>query len=338
MRFPSALLTCGAAVILARSMRRKRSRYDLFSKNVLITGGSRGLGLALAHEFASRGCRLTICARDADELVRAREQLDRAGFQVHSATCDITQEGSITNLLQEVDARNGPLDVLVNNAGQIEVGPLEGTTIADFESAMATHFWGPLHLIRTAIPGMQRRGGGRIVNISSIGGKIGVPHLIPYDCSKFALAGLSEAIAAEVRKHNIYVTTVYPGLMRTGSPRNANFKGQHRKEYTWFALSDSAPLVTISAARAARKIVNACCDGRASLTITPAAKLASLAHALAPDAVIGALAVANRFLPGPGGVSEINKKGFESETLLTRSPLTILDRRAAINLNQLRKV
>ncbi len=182
---------------------------------------------------------------------------------------------------------------------------------------------------------MQRRRDGRIVNISSIGGKIGVPHLAAYDASKFALAGFSEALAAEVRKDNIFVTTVYPGLMRTGSPRNANFKGQHRKEYTWFALSDSAPLITINAARAARKIVNACCEGRASLTITSAAKAAAFAHALAPDTVVSALAMVNRILPGPGGVGEASKKGSESETVFTRSPLTFLDQRAVANLNQI---
>jgi len=335
MRLSSALLTCGAGIVLARSLRHRFSRYDLLNKNVLITGGSRGLGLALAREFASQGGRVTICARDLEELGRAKERLARDGFQVRTAICDITQEISTTELVQELEASEGPLDVLVNNAGRIEVGPIETATTADFELAMATHFWGPLNLIKAVMPGMQHRRDGHIVNISSIGGKIGVPHLAAYDASKFALAGYSEALAAEVRKHNIFVTTVYPGLMRTGSPRNANFKSQHRKEYTWFTLSDSAPLITISAARAARKIVNACRDGRASLTITPVAKVASLAHALAPDTVISALAMANRILPGPGGVGETNKKGRESQTLLTRSPLTFLDKRAAANLNQI---
>lgn len=320
--------------MLARSLRRRFSRYDPLNKNILITGGSRGLGLALAQEFASRGGRVTVCARDAEELQRAKEKLARSGLQVETATCDITKEDSTTSLIQELQSRNGPLDVLVNSAGRIEVGPIETTTTADFELAMATHFWGPLNLIRMVIPGMQHRREGRIVNISSIGGRIGVPHLAAYDASKFALAGFSEALAAEVRKDNIYVTTVYPGLMRTGSPRNANFKGQHRKEYTWFTLSDSTPLITMGASRAARKIVNACCDGRASLTITPAAKVASLAHAVAPDTLISALAIVNRMLPATGGLGEASKKGLESETLLTRSPLTFLDKRAAANLNQ----
>ena len=88
--------------------------------------------------------------------------------------------------------------MLVNNAGIIQVGPLEHMTIDDFEEAMATHFWGPLFTILAALPHMRGRGGRRIVNISSIGGKIAVPHLLPYTASKFALTGLSEGLRAEL--------------------------------------------------------------------------------------------------------------------------------------------
>jgi NAD(P)-dependent dehydrogenase (short-subunit alcohol dehydrogenase family) len=315
-------------------MAKRRNRYDLRNKNVLVTGGSRGLGLALAREFAGRGARVTICARDPEELLQATSQLEHLGLKVESTSCDITLEANVAALISELEDRNGSLDVLVNNAGRIEVGPLESATIQDFEKAMATHFWGPLHLMRAVIPGMRRRGGGRIVNISSIGGKIGMPHLIPYDSSKFALAGLSEAITAEIRKDNIFVTTAYPGLMRTGSPRNANFKGQHRKEYTWFTISDSMPIVTIGATRAARKIVDACRDGRASLVITPAAKLAALTHAIAPNTFINALALANRLLPKADGSNSRSHKGVDSQTWLTQSPITLLDQIAANDLNQ----
>jgi short-subunit dehydrogenase len=333
-RFAISVVALGGAAILAQKAIQRGRRYDLKNRTVLITGGSRGLGMALAREFASRGSRVTICARDAQKLSAAREQLERVGFKIDTISCDITKESEINRLVGELQAKDGPLDVLVNNAGRIEVGPLETTTLQDFEEAMATHFWGPLHLMRAVIPEMRRQHGGRIVNIVSIGGKIGVPHLIPYDGSKFALAGLSEAVAAEVRKDNIFVTTVYPGLMRTGSPRNANFKGQYNKEYTWFTLSDSMPLITIQAARAARKIVDACRDGRASLTITPGAKVAALAHAIAPNSVIGMLAVVNKLLPKSDSSTTQSHKGRDSQTWLTRSPLTILDQLAASDLNQ----
>jgi NAD(P)-dependent dehydrogenase (short-subunit alcohol dehydrogenase family) len=328
------LLAFSAGLALAHHVTKRRNRYDLRNKNVLVTGGSRGLGLALAREFAGRGARVTICARDPEELLQATSQLEHLGLKVESTACDITQEAAVAALISALEDRNGPLDVLVNNAGRIEVGPLEAATTQDFERAMATHFWGPLYLMRQVIPGMRTKGAGRIVNISSIGGKIGMPHLIPYDSSKFALAGLSEAITSEIRKDNIFVTTVYPGLMRTGSPRNANFKGQHRKEYTWFTVSDSMPVVTIGAARAARKIVDACRDGQASLVITPAAKLAVLAHAIAPNTFIKALAIVNRLLPKADGRNSKSHKGEDSQTWLTRSPITFLDQRAANDLNQ----
>jgi NAD(P)-dependent dehydrogenase (short-subunit alcohol dehydrogenase family) len=327
------LLAFGSGILLAYSLTGKRG-YNLKDKNVLITGGSRGLGLALAREFAAVGARVTVCARDKAEIQRALHKLKDSGFAVDSVICDIAEPTAVTTAVREIEMRNGPIDVLVNNAGRIEVGPLEAATLQDFERAMATHFWGPLYLMRAVIPEMKRRGGGRIVNISSIGGKIGVPHLVSYAASKFALAGLSEGIAAEVRKDNIFVTTVYPGLMRTGSPKNASFKGQHRKEFTWFTLSDSLPLFTVAAARAARKIVNACRTGQASLTISMPAKLASLGHAIIPNTVISVLALANRLLPKAELESTRSRSGRDSQTPLTRSPLTILDELAANDLNQ----
>ena len=154
------------------------------------------------------------------------------------------------------------------------MGPLEHVTRADYEEAMAVHFWGPLHTIEAAVPHMRKQGGGRIANISSFGGKIGVPHMVPYCASKFALAGLSSALTPELARDNIAVTTVCPGLMRTGSPFNASFKGQHREEFAWFAVADSLPLLSTSGRRAAAQIVEAIRHGDAELVITWAAKLA----------------------------------------------------------------
>ena len=331
--FSRNLILTGAAALLLYKV--TRHRYRLEGKNVFITGGSRGLGMALAEEFGARGARLVICAREAEETERAATALRESGFDVTTVVGDVTQEAQAQAMIQHFEEQHGPIDVLVNNAGRIEVGPLEVATLQDFEKAMATHFWGPLYLMLAVIPGMKRIGGGRIVNISSIGGKLGVPHLVPYDASKFALAGLSEAAAAELRKDNIFVSTVYPGLMRTGSPRNANFKGQHRKEYSWFSVSDSLPLLTISARRAARKIVDACQNGQASLVITPSAKIASFAHAILPNTVIKVLALVNRLLPKAGGIGTESRKGHESQTVISRSPLTALTQVAARNLNQM---
>jgi short-subunit dehydrogenase len=201
---------------------------------------------------------------------------------------------------------------------------------------MAVHFWGPLHTMTAVIPHMRQLGGGRIVNIGSIGGKIGVPHLIPYCASKFALTGLSTAFRSELLKDGIRVTTVSPGLMRTGSPFNARFKGLHREEFAWFAIADSLPLMTIDGQRAAAQIVDAARHGDAELIITWAARLAVLANAIAPDAVAAGMSVANRILPGVAPMEgDQARSGWQSTSRWAPSILTRLTERSAARNNEL---
>jgi short-subunit dehydrogenase len=202
----------------------------------------------------------------------------------------------------------------------------------DFENAMATHFWGPLHLMYEVLPGMRRRSFGRIINISSIGGKIAVPHMAPYSASKFALVGLSDSVRAELSQHGIRVTTVCPGLMRTGGPWNADMKGNHEAEYAWFAISDSTPGLSMSAERAARQIIEACRFGDAELVLTLPAQAAVMANAAAPSIVAALTALANRLLPqpaGPEGNRHIKGRDANSETPSFATALT--DRAAAAN-------
>jgi short-subunit dehydrogenase len=209
-------------------------------------------------------------------------------------------------------------------------------TLEDYEQAMSVHFWGPLYTMLAVLPSMQRRGGGRVVNISSIGGKIGVPHLVPYSASKFALVGLSEGMRAELQKDGVVVTTVCPGLMRTGSPRNATFKGRHRDEYAWFAISDSLPVTSIGAERAARQIVAATRRGDAELVISTQAVLAVKFRALFPEATADVLALVGRLLPGPGGIGKRRAKGAQSESALAPSVLTALTEWAAARNNEVK--
>jgi NAD(P)-dependent dehydrogenase (short-subunit alcohol dehydrogenase family) len=140
----------------------------------------------------------------------------------------------------------------------IQIGPFERMTLDDFEEAMRVHLFGPLYTTMAALPHMQSLGGGRIVNISSIGGKVAAPHIIPHTASKFALVGLSNGLRTELRRHNVFVTTVCPGFLRTGSPLNTQVKGRHRQDYAWFAIAEALPLLSIDARRAARRILAAC--------------------------------------------------------------------------------
>jgi NAD(P)-dependent dehydrogenase (short-subunit alcohol dehydrogenase family) len=332
-------LAAGAAAVgaalLARGVRSSRA-IDFHDRVVVITGGSRGLGLLIARELGREGARLTLAARDPAELERARQDLETRGVDATIIPCDVSDRAQAEQLVREVVQQHGRIDVLVNNAGVIQVGPLEHMKLRDFDEAMSIHFWGPLHTMLAAVPSMRGNGGGRIVNISSIGGKIGVPHLVPYCASKFALTGLSDSMRGELAKDRILVTTVCPGLMRTGSPFNAWFKGRHRHEFTWFAISDSLPLATIDGARAARQIVDACRYGDPELVITWPAKLAVIANAVLPEAVALGMNLVNYLLPGPTNESgDQSRSGWQSLSDWAPSKLTTLTDRAAAQNNEL---
>src|SRR5262245_17304649 len=266
----------GAAAAVGMLARGKA--YSFRDKAVFITGGSRGLGLLMAREFAEEGASLTLISRDTLALHNAEQELAETGARVLTLTCDVRDRRQIQDAIDGSVQLHGSIDVLINNAGVIQVGPFEDMEIEDFETAMATHAWGSLYTILAALPHMRHQGGGRIVNISSIGGKIAVPHLLPYAMSKFALAALSDGIRAELRKYRIYVTGVYPGLMRTGSHVFADPKGHQDSESAWFSFMATNPLFAINAHRAARQIVAACRKGQPELVITTKAKLAVLAE------------------------------------------------------------
>jgi NAD(P)-dependent dehydrogenase (short-subunit alcohol dehydrogenase family) len=330
------LVSSGAAVWLARSALRPRPERSLESKTVLITGGSRGLGLVLAREFAARGAQVAISARDADELRRAKEDLIQRGApSVLVLPCDLSDKRQIDGMVRNALEHFGHIDILVNNAGIIQVGPAEEMTLEDFEEAIKIHFWAPLYAIWALLPDMRRRGAGRIINIASIGGKLSVPHLLPYNASKFALVGFSEGLRAELLKNGIVVTTACPGPMRTGSPVNAHFKGKHREEHAWFSISSALPILSIQAERAARAIISASMRGDAEVVVTLPARIAAKLHGLFPELTQDLLGLVNRFLPEPGGIGTRKAKGEESKSALSPSWLTSLSDRAAQNNNQL---
>jgi short-subunit dehydrogenase len=272
------------------------------------------LGLIIAQKLCRAGAKVALIARDADELAHAEADLACRGGEVLTISCDLLERPQIEAAVQETINRYGTIDILINNAGIIQVGPLEHMVREDFERAMQLHFWAPFDLIRQVVPEMRRRGGGRIVNISSIGGKIAVPHMAPYTASKFALAGLSDALRAELARENILVTTVTPGMMRTGSQGHANFKGDHASEYKWFAASSALPLASISAEHAARRILAACVRGKPALIMPISARALILANALFPNLFGHVMKIVNAYLPpavGPSGDHSRAGSGFQ---------------------------
>jgi NAD(P)-dependent dehydrogenase (short-subunit alcohol dehydrogenase family) len=338
-RAGKAQIVMGAAAVAAGLVLRSstRPRYSFRGKSVLITGGSRGLGLLIARILAREGARLTLVARHRQALEVAQAELTTLGANVWVVDADVRLVEDAQSIVQQSVDRFGGLDVLINNAGVIQVGPFDSLTTADFEDAMNTHFWGPFHLCRAAIPEMRRRHGGRIVNISSIGGRIAVPHLMAYSASKFALAGFSDGLRAELAADRIRVTSVYPGLLRTGSHVNANFKGDHEKEFAWFSTMAGLPVFSINGRRAARQIVEACRGGRAELIITTQARVAVAAQAVAPSLVAWSMRLMQALLPVSGGDSPLEQRsGWDSMSEWSPSALTQLADRAIEENNEFR--
>jgi NAD(P)-dependent dehydrogenase (short-subunit alcohol dehydrogenase family) len=319
-------------------LRLLRSRFSFHDKVTLISGGSRGLGLVLARQICAEGGHVALLARDPAELKRAKDDLVGRGGQVLTIQCDLLDRVQIQSAVRQTLNRFGSIDVLINNAGIIAMGPLDHMSREDFERCLGTHFWAAFELTTQIVPKMRRQGGGRIVDISSIGGKIAVPHLAAYCASKFALTGFSDAIRAELARDNIFVTTVAPGLMRTGSHLNAKFKGRHDAEFAWFSAASSAPLISINAERAAAKIIAACRSGQPALTLTFAARGAILGNALFPNLTGYIMKVVNRLLPRSSDESgDESQLGWDSRhRSLLPSWFTRLSDRATLRNNEQR--
>lgn len=328
-------LLVGASLLLLGLRKRRISRRFDWQRRVLVIGGSRGLGLILAKEFLTRGARVVIAARDLDELSKARQSLLRelgnAPDDLHTVRCDVENIVEVERAVEQAREHLGGIDVLVNVAGLIQVGPLESMTLEDFEQAMRVHFRGPLVSVLCVLDEMRARRWGRIVNISSIGGLVSIPHLLPYTASKFALTGLSLGLRVELAKQGILVTTVCPGLMRTGSSYRASFKSQHRDEHTWFALGAATPLTSMSAERAARRILAAIELGEPFLVLSWQARLLAFVHALLPSLLSRVMVDVNRFLPRYGGIGKNAEIGAASTSSWVPSKVTCLIDRAAVD-------
>jgi len=320
--------------LIVRSLIRELQKFNVAGKVVLITGGSRGFGLVLARHLGRRGARLAICARSADDLELARQELDADGIEVIAMTTDVTVNEEAQAMVRDVIRHYGNIDVLVNNAGVIQVGPQHLMTIEDYQLAMQVNFWAQLYAIQAVLPHFIGRGGGRIVNITSIGGKMALPHLLPYTASKFAAIGLSEGMHAELRKHNIVVTTVVPNLMRTGSPLRADIKGDYEKEYAWFKHADSNPLLSQDPDHTARRIIEAIEYGEAEVTLSLSGKIAGVVKGIAPGWLSIVMGLVNKLLPESTTGNYSPKKGWQAESAYSTGPISRLTDKAAKKNNE----
>jgi short-subunit dehydrogenase len=310
----AAALTLAAVAAAVAITRALRSKPLAPGSVIVITGGSRGLGLAIANRFAQTAVKLVLCSRHLAELQLAQTNLLAKHPHLHPedfylVAADLSKPEDAQRLISETIARFGRIDVLVNNAAVIEVGPIESQTLEIFERTMQINFFAALYTIWAALPHMRTqqplanqtpavRAGRRasIVNIASIGGKIAVPHMLPYSASKFALVGFSEGLHAELRHKGIRVTTVCPGLMRTGGEDHAKFVGNIEAERRWFMFAATTPGVAVTAEYAANRIYHAVAAGRAEITISPQAFLAARFGGLCPETLQYANALTNQHI------------------------------------------
>lgn len=271
---------------------------ELRGQVAVVTGGTRGLGLRIATLLAEAGCPVAICAREEHDVHEAGLRLAGYGSSVMARRVDVSDPVAVGEFLDEVEGHFGRIDILVNNAGIIQAGPLEDMTLADFREAMAIDFWGVVYGTMAALPGMRKRRAGTIVNITSIGGEISVPHLLPYSCAKAAARAFSEGVTAELAGSGVRCVTVVPWLMRTGSVPFVYYKGRQDAEMAMFSTGQ-LPLVSVDADRAARRIVRAIARGEAHVSIGVLASLAREAHALAPGLMARMFGQMRKLMPAP---------------------------------------
>ena len=312
-----------------------RPKIDLRDKVVLISGGSRGLGLALAREFGNHGSRIAACARDATELDEACRRLRQEGIEAAPFQCDITNRSELQTLVQRVINEFGSIDILINNAGFIKVGPFQAFSDSDFEYAMKVMFWAPVNLSFAVLPHMLKHQSGNVVNITSIGGRVSVPHLLPYSCAKFAFVGFSTGLSTELKSRGIHVLTVVPGLMRTGSYLNAEFTGSAKQEFAQFSLLGNLPPFSVAADYAAARVRRALETQRYTCTISIPAKLLIAAEALLPETTRATFEFVTRhFLPRSEQTDTVVGKALNARFGKVFHALTILGRAAALRFNE----
>lgn len=291
-----SLLGAGAFLVTKKIVKKVQA-YDYRSKIVLITGGSRGLGYKIAERLSKLGAKVIICGRDGESLKKAKESLSKNHKEVEAYVCDITQRTQVDEMLQDIFKAHNSIDVLVNNAGTLSVGPLESMSYDQYDDAFATHFWAPLHTTMAVLPKMKARKEGRIINISSLAGKISIPHLVPYSTSKFALAGFSEGLHNELKKDNILVTTAYPGLFNDRSYLNATYKGEETEEFKWYSEAQTLPLLSSTTDYVAKEIISAAAKGESEVVVGLPAKILVALKGVFPEITTDLFSFLNEFLP-----------------------------------------
>lgn len=276
--------------------------------------------------------RLAICARSLPDVHAAARELRSAGAFVHAESCDLSNPVAAQRFIESAREALGGIELLVTNAATIAVGPVSVLSKVDFDEAHGAIFDTALNPVLAALPHLRGRGTGTIVFVTSIGGRVGVPHLAPYCAAKFATMGFAEALRSELSRDGVHVMTVVPGLMRTGSHIHVEAVGDVEGEYGWFGAAATTPILSIDPVRAARRIVRGIERGSTEISFTPEARLAPILRAIAPGLWAKALEITARLLlpQAPQNVGRVRRmEGIDIERTSPAPAVALVKRRGA---------
>jgi 3-dehydrosphinganine reductase len=183
-------------------------------KNALVTGGSSGIGLETSKKLIKEGMNIWVIARNNDRLQAAIEVLKAELILdsqiIEGIQADVTDFEKVQEIIRKIEINSGPVDLLINSAGTVKPGYFHELSLDEFHQMMSVNYFGTLHFIKAALPGMMNQGSGYIVNISSLGGIIGIFGYTAYSASKYAVRGFTDALRSELKPHNIGVSIVFP--------------------------------------------------------------------------------------------------------------------------------
>jgi NAD(P)-dependent dehydrogenase (short-subunit alcohol dehydrogenase family) len=215
----------------------------LTGKVALVTGGNKGIGKGIARGLAQEGAKLMLTARGAEELQRAAQELAALGSEVLAVPADVTDERQVQEVFARTLTRFGRLDVLVNNAGAFDGGPLDELSVEAWDRVLAINLRAPFLCTREAMRVMKQQGGGRIINIGSISAQRVRPHSAPYSASKHGLWGLTQVTALEGRAHNISCGCLHPGNVLVERRQQSGKKEDDEPMMTVEELAEAAVLM-----------------------------------------------------------------------------------------------
>ena len=188
---------------------------DFSEQRVVVTGGGRGIGAAVARALTAEGTSVVVAARSAEEIEAVARELRESGRRAMAVACDVTDPAAVEELRRRCEEQLGGVDVLVNNAGIASSAPLKSITLEQWNRIFAVNVTGTFLCTQAFLPGMVERGWGRIVNVASVAGKMGAAYISAYAASKHAVVGFTRSVAAEVAAQGVTVNAVCPGFVAT---------------------------------------------------------------------------------------------------------------------------